>query len=214
LHKHQIGLYVREVPLRAASGRTPSWDRLYETAASQAGYVTQKQAAEAGYSPQLVQHYVRERRLERAERGVLRIVHFPPSDHEDLAVLWLWSERLGVFSHETALMLHELSDALPAKRHMTVPASWANRRLRLPRGLVLHFSDMPKRAVTWVGPIPVTTPVRTIADCAESNVSEDFVRQAIEQGTRRGLFDRVEVNAAIRRARKQRNGAPSNLREP
>ena len=31
---------------------------------------------------------------------------------------------MGVFSHDTALALHELSDALPARAHLTLPASW------------------------------------------------------------------------------------------
>ncbi len=42
-------------------------------------------------------------------RGVYRLVHFPVGDHEDLTAVWLWSEREGVFSHETALALHDLS---------------------------------------------------------------------------------------------------------
>src|SRR5215471_6443146 len=116
------------MPRRAASGSRPSWDRLYETAEAQAGYVTQRQAAAAGYSPQLVRYYVRVRRLERAGRGIVRLVHFPAGDNEDLVTAWLWSEQKGVFSHETALMLHRLSDALPAKRHMTVPRGWVRRR--------------------------------------------------------------------------------------
>src|SRR5580698_10247278 len=127
------------MPRRSASGAHPAWERLYESAAAQSGYVTQEQAVEAGYSPQLVRYYVQEGRLERVARGVLRLVHFPSSDHEDLVVLWLWSGKAGVFSHETALMLHDLSDALPAHRHMTVPLGWAKRRLRLPEGLSLHF---------------------------------------------------------------------------
>jgi hypothetical protein len=49
---------------------------------------------------------------------VLRLAQFPPSDHEDLVPLWLWAQKLGVFSHETALFLHDLSDVLPANRHM------------------------------------------------------------------------------------------------
>src|SRR5580692_11865050 len=98
------------MPRRSVSGAHPVWDRLYESAAAQAGYVTQEQAVEAGYSPQLVRYYVQDGRLERGGRGLLRLVHFPPSEHEDLVVLWLWSGKVGVFGHETALMLHDLSD--------------------------------------------------------------------------------------------------------
>jgi predicted transcriptional regulator of viral defense system len=201
------------MPRRSTTGTHPAWDRLYESAAAQAGYVTQEQAAEAGYSPQLVRYYVQDGRLERVGRGLLRLVHFPPSDHEDLVTLWLWSGKEGVFSHETALMLHDLSDALPANRHMTVPLAWAKRRLRLARGLSLHFADLPKKARSWVGAIPVTTPLRTVLDCEAAEVAPDLVRQAVEQGVRRGLFDRAEVSAGLRRTRQERHAA-AKLRHP
>jgi predicted transcriptional regulator of viral defense system len=201
------------MPRPSVSGAHPAWNRLYESAAAQAGYVTQEQAVEAGYSPQLVRYYVQNGRLERVGRGLLRLVHFPPSDHEDLVVLWLWSGQAGVFSHETALVLHDLSDALPANRHMTVPLTWAKRRLRLPRGLSLHFADLPKRARSWVGAVPVTTPLRTVLDCEAADVARNFVRQAVEQGVRRGLFDRTEVNAGLARIRQERDAA-AKLRNP
>src|SRR5579863_8308772 len=100
------------MPRPASSGTTPDWDRLYETAAAQAGYVSLTQSLEAGYSRQLLRHYVKEGRLERAGRGIYRIVHYPIGENEDLVPLWLWSNQAGIFSHETALMLHQLSDAL------------------------------------------------------------------------------------------------------
>ena len=187
------------MPRRSLDGSIPAWDRLYETAASQAGYVSTEQAAEAGYSLPLLQYHVRTGRLERVRRGVLRLAHFPPSDHEDLVPLWLWAQKLGVFSHETALFLHDLSDVLPANRHLTVPASWASRRLRVPRSLVLHFADLGRKDSAWKGPVPVTAPLRTIVDCSADHVAPDLVRQAIDQGIRRGLFARATVRAALGR---------------
>jgi predicted transcriptional regulator of viral defense system len=201
------------VPRVSANGSAPDWDRLYEVASGQGGYVTNKQATDAGYSLPLLQFYVHKGRLERVQRGILRLVHYRPGDNEDLVPLWLWSEQSGVFSHETALMLHNLSDALPAKRHMTVPTGWSKRRLRLPKGLVLHFAEIPKTARTWLGPVPLTTPLRTVADCASADVADDLVRQAVRQGVRRGLFERAEVNAALRRARRERDAA-AKLRKP
>lgn len=195
------------MPRVASNGSGPDWDRLFELASAQAGYVTNKQAADAGYSLPLLHFYVEKGRLERVQRGVLRLVHYPPGEHEDLVPLWLWSEQKGVFSHETALMLHDLSDALPAKRHMTVPARWSKRRLRLPRGLVLHFADVPKGAMTWIGPVPITTPLRTVTDCASGEVADDLIEQAMKQGVRRKLFSRAEVKDAIKHARRERDAA-------
>lgn len=93
----------------------PDWNRLYETAAAQEGTFSTKQAAEAGYSPQLLAHHLKSGRVARVRRGVYRLVHYPAGEHEDLVAIWLWSERAGVFSHETALRLFELSDVLPSR---------------------------------------------------------------------------------------------------
>src|SRR5688572_16295669 len=120
----------------------PSWDDLFEVAAAQEGQFTTKQAGEAGYSPQLLMKYMRSGKITRLRRGVYRLVHFPPGEHEELMTVWLWTEREGVFSHETALALHGLSDVLPARVHVTVPRGWEQRRLRVPRGVVLECADV------------------------------------------------------------------------
>jgi predicted transcriptional regulator of viral defense system len=189
------------MPRTQPDGRSPDWSRLYEQAAPQAGYFQLAQAKAAGYSPPLLEYYVGERRVERVARGVFRLVHYPPSDHEDLVVAWLWSDRLGVFSHETALALHELSDALPARKHMTVPTPWLRRRLRLPAGVTLHFGDLEDHDRTWKGPIPVTSPLRTLVDCATGSSPPDLVKQAADQGVRRGLFTRTDVRRELSVAR-------------
>jgi predicted transcriptional regulator of viral defense system len=166
----------------------PRWSQLYETAAAQEGHFTTAQAAEAGYYPQLLTKYLNNGQIIRARRGVYRLVHFPPGEHEDLVILWLWSERAGVFSHETALALHQLSDALPAKAHLTLPTSWESRRLQVPSGVALHFSDLADVDCAWAGAVQVTTPARTVIDCAVAGVSPTLVKQAIDEGTHRGLF--------------------------
>jgi predicted transcriptional regulator of viral defense system len=182
--------------VKRAGPRAPQWDRLYETAAPQAGYLTLAQARSAGYSSPLVEYHVRVGRLERVGRGVFRLVHFPPTGDEDLVRLWLWSARKGVFSHETALMLHQLSDALPAKTHMTLPGSWQRRRLRVPRGLVLRYHDVPARDAVWFGPVPLTSPLRTVVDVTlegDPAVAEQAARQAV----RRRIFLRADLRRAL-----------------
>src|SRR5262245_64187480 len=120
--------------------RKPSWDRLFEIASPQEGYFTTRQAAEAGYSPQLLLKHVRAGRIARIRRGIHRLVHFPAGEHEELMTAWLWSESAGVVSHQSALALHGLSDALPARLHLTLPSAWRGRRFRVPAGVVLHHA--------------------------------------------------------------------------
>lgn len=179
----------------AATTPTPDWDRLFEIAAAQDGLFTTQQAAEAGYSPQLIAHHLGAGRMLRVRRGVYRLVHFPAGDHEDLTVVWLWSDQAGVFSHQTALALQDLSDALPAQVHLTVPQSWRRRRLRVPDGVVLHFGNVTERDRQWFGPVPATAPARTLADCAADHLAPDLLRAAAHDALDRGLVTRAELTA-------------------
>jgi predicted transcriptional regulator of viral defense system len=178
---------------------TPNWNHLFELAVGQEGLFTTKQAAEAGYSPQLLLKYLKNGRVTRVRRGVYRIVHFPAGEHEDLATIWLWSEREGVFSHETALMLHNLSDALPRKVNLTLPTDWAKRRLRVPKGLVLHYGDVRKNERAEIGAVPVTNVLRTLLDCVDTHVSPELIEVAVRQARTRGLLEKDD--AKILRAR-------------
>jgi len=179
----------------------PDWNRLFETAAAQEGLFTTKQAAEAGYSPQLLIHYVHTGKAFRVRRGIYRLVHFPAGEHEDLVAAWLWSELAGVVSHQTALALHGLSDALPAHVHLTLPTAWRRRRFRVPADVVLHHADVAPEDRAWFGAVPTTNPRRSLNDCAREGLSPELLRQAAQQALRRGLVTRSElgdVEAALK----------------
>jgi predicted transcriptional regulator of viral defense system len=171
----------------------PDWNRLFGTAAGQEGLFTTQQAAEAGYSPQLLVHYLRAGKATRVRRGIYRLVHFPAGEHEELVAAWLWSELVGVVSHQTALALHGLSDALPVHVHLTLPEAWRRRRFRVPDGVVLHHADVPAEDRAWFGSVPTTNPRRSLSDCARSGISPDLLRQAAQQALRRGLVTSVEL---------------------
>lgn len=185
----------------ASSTHGPSWDRLYATAGVQAGCFTTRQAGAAGYSPQLLQKHLRAGRIARIRRGIYRLVHFPRGEHEELVTAWLWSEGAGVFSHQTALALHGLSDVLPAHIDLTLPLAWRARRFRVPEGVVLHHADVAPADRGWFGPVPRTSARRSIEDCARVGFAPDLLRQAAQQALRRGLVTRGELpetEAALR----------------
>lgn len=194
--------------MRAGSESSPDWDRLFEVAAAQEGYFTTKQAAEAGYSPQLLVHYVHAGRAVRVLRGIYRLVHFPAGSHEELVAAWLWSELAGVASHQSALALHGLSDALPAQVHLTLPEAWRRRRFRVPDAIVLHHADVPTEDRAWFGAVPTTTPKRTLNDCARSGLSPELLRQAAEQALRRGLVTPADLDS-VAAALKPFGGLPA-----
>jgi predicted transcriptional regulator of viral defense system len=184
---------------------SPAWDRLYQTAETQAGLFTLSQAEACGYSSQHLQKHLRAGRIHRIQRGIYRLTQFPAGEHEELVALWLWSGRAGVFSHQTSLFLHDLSDVLPAQAHMTVPTAWRRRRLRVPEGLVLHHGDLDESDRTWVEVVPVTTPRQAIFECILAHVAPELTEQAIGQAKQRGLISSEERRSLANQLRRQRD---------
>jgi predicted transcriptional regulator of viral defense system len=178
---------MKSVPVAA-----PNWQSLYDTAASQEGLFTTRQAAAAGYSDPLLAHYQKAGRIARIRRGIYRLAHFPSGEQEELVTAWLWTDAIGVLSHQTALAVQGLSDALPAQIHLTLPLTWRQRRLRVPKGLLLHYADVPLQDRSWNGAVPVTSTRRTLNDCAHEGLSPDLLRQATKQALARGLVTRAE----------------------
>ena len=162
------------------------WSELIKVAHAQEGLFSAPQAAEAGISAQLLHHHLLSGRIVRIQRGIYRLKDFPPGEHEDLVAHWLWSRRQGVFSHETALALLDLSDVLPARVHMTLPIRSRGTRA-IPKGLALHFAGVPADEVTWYGPVPVTGPRRTLLDLRE-RIPFDILEQAVRGARVRGLI--------------------------
>ncbi len=187
-------------------GRAQRFDSLFRTAEEQSGFFTAEQASASGYSQRLLSHHARHQHITRMGRGIYRLVHFPQlTDAEDLVVHWLWSQRQGVFSHTTALQLHQLSDAMPERATMTLPESWSKRRLRVPADLRLRFAELASSEWDFVRGVPVTKPARTVNDCALSFVEPDLVGQAVREGLERELF--VEEDIAPARAYMLEQGA-------
>lgn len=178
------------------SSKKSPWDALFSVAVRQEGFFSAAQAKEAGCSQQLLGRYLATGKVERIRRALYRVVHFPRGEHEDLIELWLWSRNEGVFSHETALFLHQLSDALPTRAYLTLPKAWTRREVRLPARLIVSYDDLRDEDRTWHGPVPVTSVRRTLADCLHANVSAELVAQAFAQAAERGLIAPAEVITA------------------
>jgi hypothetical protein len=115
-------------------------------------------------------------------------------------------ERLGVFQHPPRPVnkVRETSagrrNLLPrAERDTTCLADrcprvrWRERRFRVPDGVVLHYASVPNRDRAWAGPVPITSPRRTLADCSKERISPDLLREAAMQALRRGVVTRADL---------------------
>ncbi len=174
--------------------------RLFEFAEQQQGFFTTKQAKAAGFAENTHPYHVQAGNWIREHRGIYRLALFPTPDQPDLVLWSLWSrnrkeEVEGVYSHQTALSLHELSDLNPAKLHMTVPKNF-RRNSEIPGIVVLHSCDLLKSDVQ-IGPgYKYTRPLRTILDLIElGRVEPTLLRQALRQALERGLIMRQQLRS-------------------
>jgi hypothetical protein len=185
--------YLKWIPEEAR------WDRLTQIAIRQDGYVTLSQVRRTGYTDEIFLAMIPRGKVERVASDVFRLVHFPRSDHEELIVLWLQTDRKGVISHDTALLLHELSDILPRRRHITVPPGWDPGDRQLGAKIVLHHAEVGEDEIRWLGPVPYTAPLRTLRDCIASHLSPDLIEQAVADGLQRGMFTEADLPPGARR---------------
>ncbi len=174
-----------------AQSRREASRRLFDLADQQQGFFTTKQAKAAGFAENTHPYLVQAGNWIREHRGIYRLALFPTPDRPDLVLWSLWSrnrkeEIEGVYSHQTALSLLELSDLNPAKLHMTVPKSF-RRNSDIPGIAVLHYRDLPKTDIQAGPGYNYTRPLRTTLDLIDDeSIEPTFVRQALSQALERG----------------------------
>ena len=175
--------------------------RLFELAATQAGYFTAAQAREIGYDSRTLWHHVKTGQLERVSRGFYRLAEFPAHSHEDVTAAWVKAgpDRATV-SHETALALYDLAPIRQRSIHITVQREHRpyKGQARLP-GVQVHTITQPFRpgeVVQRFG-VRVTSPARSIADAAEAGTDPSSVQEAIGSALRQGLLTAEELHKAV-----------------
>ncbi|MBE3132075.1 MAG: hypothetical protein IMZ55_01270 [Acidobacteria bacterium] len=185
-------------------------ERLYQVAEGQGGFFTARQARGAGYADNTHPYHVRHGNWVREHRGIYRLARFPLGSRPDLMLWQLWSHNRrgqpqGVYSHETALALHDLSDVMPAKLHMTVPPGF-QRMAAIPRVLRLHRGRLGQRDIETINGVRVTTPLRTLIDViVDGRIGTELQIQAVDDAIRRGLTiaRQLETARTSRRARQR-----------
>lgn len=177
-----------------------SKDKLFEIADRQQGFFITRQAEECGFSRSNFHLKIQSGEWIKEMRGIYRLAHYPITERPELVLWILWScnrkgEPQGVWSHDTALDIYELSDVMPSKMHMSVPSNF-RRRSDIPRVLSLHFIDIPQSDTETRQGYQVTKPLRTLIDVInEGKIAPDQITQALKEALQRGLISRKEVES-------------------
>ena len=170
-------------------GRRSERERaLYRTALTRGGLFRLDEAEALGFSRRAATYRVERGEWERVGRGIYRLAFAPRSPDEDLVRIALWAQNPWgpvAFSHETALQLHDLSDLVPDRHHLTVPRRFDRKP---PTGVSLHRSDLAPDDLEERPGYLVTSPLRTLIDVARSpRIAPEHLDAALGQALERGL---------------------------
>lgn len=123
---------------------------IYPIAERQGGYFTAAQAVARGVSHQQLYYLSRSGSIERVAHGIYRLKRFPSQQFEDVIVATLWAGEGAVASHETALAVYGLTDAMPPVIHVTVQGRFRGKK----KGVVVHSAPLQKGERSIRGGVP------------------------------------------------------------
>ena len=183
----------------------PHREMLMKIALQQGSLFTADQAVQCGYDQKNHHYYVKTGQWEKVLRGIYR---FKPIE-SDLSEYWLWylwsegrdKKPQAVFSHETALMLYELSDINPSKTHITVPKKF-RKGSEIPKILFIHKQDLSVSDTKSINGLKVTTVLKTLLDLIEENrISDELIEQATKQALEKGYISKSDIKKNEKLAR-------------
>lgn len=168
------------------SGRPPHFSGsrtglrdLLALGAGHGGLFTTGEAGRVGVSDRMLTYYVQRGDVERIAHGVYRITRLPHHRFEDVIVACLWAGDRALASHETALVVYGLSDAMPSAVHITTPEPFRGKR----SGVVIHHAALAEAERDLREDVPLTSVARTLSDVADR--SPALARQALEEALAR-----------------------------
>jgi len=132
-----------------------------ELAERQHGVFDRRQLLDLGLGATVIDHLLRERRIEAVHRGVYAFVRELLSREGRSMAAVLAAGRGAVLSHGSAAALWGIRGPRPGPIHVTTP-----RKLVRRPGLRPHCLPFADDEVTSHAGIPITTPARTLFDIA------------------------------------------------
>jgi hypothetical protein len=167
--------------------RREALPKIAAVAADQWGMITSAQAASVGVDARTLSRLAGTGELERLSHGIYRLAGSPPGPHDDLRAAWLAidprrtaADRIGagpteIVSHRSATILHEIGDLEADLLEFTTST---RRQTRRP-DVVFHRGVISADGWTLAGGLPVTTPLRTVADLAAARIDRGHLATAL-----------------------------------
>jgi len=148
------------------------------------GFITASQVSEAGLQRRLLSELAESKAIYRVARGIYAL----PDVWEDEMYFLQYRFSKGIFSNETALYLHGMTDRTPAKFIMTFPHGYNTKGIKK-AGLIAKFVISQNYNLGVVemsspcnNPIRVYNKERTLCDIVKGNNTCDIqiINQAMK----------------------------------
>jgi predicted transcriptional regulator of viral defense system len=172
--------------------------RLMALAEEHDGIIPATAARAAGILPNTLTRLAERGTLERVARGVYRLPAFPAAaaKHAQFQIAIAWASAnngpAAVVSHESALALFGVSDALPEKIHITINPKSRIRRAT-PKLYAVHRDALAPADRTTHDGVATTTVERAILDTARAG-RNDLALGAIADARRLGYISKSTEN--------------------
>jgi hypothetical protein len=168
-----------------------------ELARRQHGVVSRGQLVWLGYTRHEIDRRIASGMLHVVYRGVYAVGHRRLTREGRWFAALLATGPNAALSHESAAAVWQLRD-----NEEEIEVSVARRR-RPRRGLCIHEARLPSGDITTRQGIPVTTPVRTLLDLAQTLTPE-----ALEEAIRQAEYHRLTSAASLSKAVASRHNEP------
>lgn len=166
-------------------GNMPEQKKLQEFLQNTGDIITSKQVTEAGLHRSILSELVEAKELVQVSRGV----YLKPTAWEDEMYLMQYRFSKGIYSHDTALYLHNMTDRTPSRYTMTFPwgyntASLKDMNLTIKRVVKEYYElgvmETPSPAGNIIKAYDIE---RTLCDIVRGNNTCDIqiVNQAMRQ---------------------------------
>jgi hypothetical protein len=174
-------------------------EQLLAIAATQFGLFTRKQAHRCRVTDRILQYRVRTGVFEQLSRRVYRVSGTERSWHQRLLGACFVGGDRCVASHRSAAQLHGFDAVKQGIVEVTVPRG---TRLRNIDAIVHESLDLAGGDCVYVGPIPVTSPARTLIDLG-AVARWERVEEAFDGVERDALVPREQVAGRHAEVRKR-----------
>jgi len=172
-------------------------DKVFTLLNEQNGYLMTREAKKKGIENKVLQRMTDRGLIERVAHGLYVDAKIFP----DPFIIAQYRCPKGVFSHETALFLHDLSDRDPIKITMTIPSGW-NTKL-LTDDNIFFFYNNPKKIRIGICEVETASGMkvktydseRTLCDCLKNieKLDRDLVLTALKRYIKDGKRDNVKL---------------------